>query len=121
MSCDVAKFTITKNFDNRFDFTIKANGSTLPLELTPFDTFKGYLINLETGATALAVDLIQGDNPLSGIVALVITAEQTAGLVSERGSKVDRYYLRPTYKLIIDCVTENNGIFTAKVPEVYVD
>lgn len=121
MSCDVAKFTISKNFPNRFDFTIKANGSTLPMEIEELsDTFTAYLIKLDDNKVVLTKTLLVTD-ALSGKVTLLITSEETQGLVSERGSKVDRYYLRPTYKLVIDCATVNNGIFTAKVPEVYVD
>jgi hypothetical protein len=121
MSCDIAKFTITKNLDNTFVFTIKADGSTLPMEITEgTDTFSALLISLETGVTALTKSLTV-ENALSGQVALVITAAETTALVEEKGSKTDRYYLRPVYRLVIDCTTVNNGAFLAKVPEVYVD
>lgn len=121
MSCDVAKFTITKGLDNTFIFTIKADGSTLPMEITVGrDTFTAHLINLETGVTALTKALTITDS-LSGKTQLVVTSAETTTLVSDKGAKADRYYLRPTYKLIIDCSTVNNGDFIAKVPEVYVD
>jgi len=121
MSCDVAKFTITKNLDNTFVFTIKADGSTLPMEIVEAsDTFTASLIDLGTGVTSVTKAL-SVDNALGGKVSLVITAAETATLTGDKGSKTDRYYLRPAYKLVIDCVTTNNGSFLAKVPEVYVD
>ena len=120
MSCDVAKFTITKDLDNTFIFTIKADGSTLPMEIVAGDTFEAKLIELSCDNVALTKTLTVTD-ALSGKVSLVIPASDTISLVSDKGSKADRYYLRPTYKLIIDCSTTNNGNFIAKVPEVYVD
>lgn len=122
MSCEVAKFTITKGSDNTFVFTIKANESTLPMEIddiTP-DTFDARLISLADGTEAISKSLTITD-ALSGQVSLVITTAEAADLLVSRGSATDRYYLRPTYKLIIDCSTTNNGDFIAKVPEVYVD
>jgi hypothetical protein len=120
MSCDVAKFTITKGLDNTFVFTIKADGSTLPMEIVAGDTFSASLVNLEDNSVALSKSLTV-TNALSGKVTLVITSSETSTLVSDKGTKTDRYYLRPTYKLVIDCNTTNNGDFIAKVPEVYVD
>lgn len=121
MSCDVAKFTITKGIDNTFVFTIKADGSTLPMVMTSSDTFTANLVLLSTGSTALIKALVKDADLVTGKATLTITAAETASLVGERGSKVDRYYLRPTYKLVIECSTANNGDFIARVPEVYVD
>jgi hypothetical protein len=121
MSCDVAKFTITKGLDNTFVFTIKADGSTLPIFIDPSDSFTASLVLLsDRSSVALSKPLVIKDAN-SGQVALTITAAETASLISEMGSKTDRYYLRPVYKLVIDCSTLQNGDFIAKVPEVYVD
>ena len=122
MSCDVVtKFTITRGLDNNFEFTIKAQGTTLPLTIVdPGDTFDATLVALSDENPALAKSLVITDAD-SGKVSLTITSVEAAALVSERGSKTDRYYLRPTYKLFIDCSTTNNGDFIAKVPEIYVD
>lgn len=124
MSCDIAKFTITKGVDNTFIFTIKADGSTLPMELVSTDSFIADLVPLDpddttSGLTDLSLTL--PSNLLSGKVTLTITEAQAANLVKDMGSKTDRYYSRPTYKLVINCDTENNGQFIAKVPEIYVD
>jgi hypothetical protein len=121
MGCDVAKFTITKGVDNNFVFTIKADGSTLPMVIEePADTFDATLILLSDGSTALSKSLTVTD-AASGQVMLTLYEGEVAGLISEKGSQTDRYYVRPTYKLLLDCNTTNNGDFLAKVPEVYVD
>lgn len=124
MSCDVSKFVITKGTDNTFIFTIKQDNSTLPLTIDISDTFNADLIALSDGSTYPQVDnkVLTVDGDLAnGRVALAIPALDTAGLVVNRGPEVDRYYLRPTYKLILKCNTVGNGEFIAKVPEVYVD
>lgn len=121
MACDTSRFTITKGLDNTFVFTIKANGSTLPMEIVEgTDTFTASLVKLSDNTTVLTQDLVVTD-AVNGQVSLVFLATAITSLLSEKGSKADRYYLRPTYKLIIDCSTVNNGDFIAKVPEVYVD
>lgn len=120
MGCSVDKFTITKGMDNNYPFVIKQTGTTLPMELTLTDTFTCKLITLEDSVTVLTKALTL-DTLLEGKVDLLLTEAEVDGLVSERGSKVDRYYPKPTYKLLIDCSTTNNGDFIAKVDEVYVD
>ena len=125
MSCDVTKFSITKGSDNMFSFTIKQDNSTLPLVILTGDTFSAKLVLLgpdpvETAFTIETPSTGTG-NALNGKIELVMIKESIDDLVSEVGDKVDRYYAKPTYKLIIDCVTANNGIFTAKIDEVYVN
>jgi hypothetical protein len=121
MGDDIAKFTITKGVDNNFVFTIKADGSTLPMEIVePSDTFDATLILLSDGSIALSKSLTVTD-ALSGQVMLTLSEAEVVDLVSEKGSQADRYYIRPTYKLLLDCHTTNNGDFLAKVPEVYID
>jgi len=110
MSCNVARFTITKGLDNTFVFTIKADGSTLPMEIVGSDTFQAKLVSLENDSTVLTKSLVVTD-ALSGKVSLTITSEESGALVTEKGTKTDRYYLRPVYKLVIDCSTVNNGDF----------
>lgn len=120
MSCNVNKFTITKGLDNTFVFTFKADGTTLPLDIQVGDTFDATMYTLSEGTAVLSKALTVTD-AVNGKTSLTITSAETSTLVSDRGSKTDRYYIRPTYKLVIDCSTANNGDFLAKVPEVYVD
>lgn len=118
--CSINKFTITRGSDNTFVFTIKQDGTTLPMEISVGDTFEARLVKLDTEVTVLTKTLAVVD-ALSGKVELVLTEAEVATLESDRGPKVDRYYLLPTYKIVIDCSTLNNGDFIAKVNEVYVD
>lgn len=124
MSCDITKFTISKGSDNTFIFTIKQDNSTLPLEIVEeTDTFFADLIALEDDNTDsnLINKIITVEDALNGKVSLDISEEETNSLATDKGSKVDRYYLRPTYKLTLKCNTTNNGNFIARIPEVYVD
>jgi hypothetical protein len=127
MSCDVTKFTISKGSDNTFIFTIKQDNSTLPLTIENGDTFFADLVALEGDAYAPVTNkALVIEDAANGKISLTITAAETddnsgTALVKEKGSKVDRYYLRPTYKLTLRCNTANNGNFIVKVPEVYVD
>ena len=118
--CLTDKFIISKTVDNTFIFTIKADGTTLPMVIEPTDTFVASLQLLSDSSEALSKALTHEDL-LNGKVSFLVTEAEAATLVSDKGSKVDRYYLLPTYKLVIDCVTTNNGNFIAKVCEVYVD
>ncbi|AGM46825.1 hypothetical protein AD45P2_00035 [Alteromonas phage vB_AmaP_AD45-P2] len=123
MACSTNKFTITKGTDNYFNFTIKADGSTLPMTIDGTDTFIASLYPLDPSKPAAVIEnkVLTVSDALSGRIELLITAEETAALEMDKGSKADRYYSRPNYRLVIECNTVNNGNFIAKVPEVYVD
>lgn len=122
---DVTKFSITKGVDNTFVFTIKQDNSTLPLTILTGDTFSAKLVLLGDTPTETAFSIGTPStgtyDALNGRISLVINTAASNLLIPDIGAKVDRYYARPTYKLIIDCVTVNNGNFIAKVDEVYVD
>lgn len=124
MSCDTAKFIITKGSENTFVFTIKQDNSTLPLTIVEeTDTFLASLVALKDDSpyasiTNTTLDVISAAN---GKISLTIPSADTLLLVTSKGDEADRYYLRPTYKLVMNCVTVNNGSFIAKVNEVYVD
>lgn len=93
------------------------------------DTFNAKLVELETNATTLELSAVPTANgskltindALSGKIELVLTEDDISTLVVDRGPKVDRYYARPTYKMIIECNTVNNGEFLATIPYVYVE
>lgn len=126
MSCDVTKFSISKGSDNTFVFTIKQDNSTLPLTIVTADTFVAKLVSLDPESVEsytfhITTPLTDTPDAVNGKISLVILTAATTGLIKEIGSKVDRYYPKPTYKLILECVTANNGEFIAKVGEVYVD
>jgi hypothetical protein len=129
MSCDTNKFVISKGVNNNFTFTIKQDNSTLPLEIEVADTFLADLIPLgdvfafDAGMptnTFNDIVMVVEDAP-NGKISLAISESDTQWLVTDKGARVDRYYTKPTYKLVLKCSTVNNGNFIAKVPEVYVD
>jgi hypothetical protein len=122
--CGTDKFVISQSFDNEFVITIKQQGSTLPMLLTATDTFEAKLFKLDTNTEA-PIDIVvsKGDSAdyVEGKLYLTISKEDAATLTVDRGSKADRYYLLPTYRLAIDSHTNNNGNFIAKINTVYVD
>lgn len=120
MACLTDKFVINKSLLNEYTLTIKQQDSTLPMVLTDLDVFEAHLFDLDTNAESSAVLTVTPLTPYDdGKIKLVIT--NVDALKSERGAKVDRYYLKPTYRLAIECTTTNNGNFVAKVDTVYVD
>lgn len=118
-NCSVNRFSIIKGMDNTFTFRIKQTGTTLPMEIVSSDTFTAKLASLD-GEHEQVVDLVVADM-LNGQLKLTIPADDTLDLIEDKGEKVDLYYSRPTYRLLIDCKTENNGDFIAKIPLVYVE
>lgn len=118
-----SKFILYKSLSNVFTLIIKQQGSTLPMTLVDSDTFTVKLRNVVTNAEAPNVTIaVTKELPLTnGKITLTFSGTGMADLVSSRGSKVDRYYLLPTYKLVIECNTTNNGNFIARIDDVYVD
>ena len=118
----MSNFVITKGVANEATFIIKQTGTTLPMEIEATDTFVATLVLLENeGAINGTSYTLTIEDAINGKVKLTIPEADTVGLVSDKGCKVDRYYNKPTYKLIVECNTANNGNFIAKMPLVYVD
>ena len=129
------KFIINKSLLNEFTLTIKQQDSTLPMVIDTSDTFTGHLYlldtNVEVDAGIVIVPapyygtgtggVVTGPFYDNGKITLTFDPTKVGTLVSQRGSKADRYYLKPTYRLAIECETVNNGSFVAKVDNVYVD
>ena len=127
MAIDSNRFVINKGTSNEFIIKIKQNGSTMPMEISGTDTFFVKFYNLETKELELSIDMTSGSdgqvsvyNAYNGQILIVLKNSAIADMVSERGDKVDKYYLKPTYRMVIDCDTVNNGKFTAKINSVYV-
>lgn len=119
--CTNNKFTLTKNVDNDFIFTIKENGKTTPMVIDAGDTFSIKLVLLEDNSTIVdfTPDFTVYD-ALNGKLRLYITSGEVNALTSLRGAQADNYYLRPVYSLIIEANTLINGVFVAKIGKVYV-
>ena len=128
MSALSNKFVINKNLVNEFILTIKQNNETLPMVIDSSDTFEAILYKLSDESEVGRVSLVENTNGVieiyddsNGQILIKLYDALCNTLVSERGTKADRYYLRPTYRLSIEANTLNNGNFVAKLREVYVE
>lgn len=129
MATAVKNFTINRGLKNEFIMTIKQNDSLLPMIIEYSDTFKLTMFNRDTEAVESVLDMdnakvdgyIAIHNDANGQIKIVMNPALTSKLEKERGPKEDRYYLRPTYRIAIECNTLNNGNFVAKIDDVYVD
>ena len=129
MASSVKNFTINKGLKNEFTITIKQNDSMLPMVITNTDTFKLTMFNRDTEAVEAVLDMddtkadgyIAIHNDANGQIKIVMNPALSSKLEKERGPKEDRYYLKPTYRISIECDTLNNGNFVAKLENVYID
>ena len=122
MACTNDKFVINKGMSNEFILTIKQNDSTLPMLITGTDTFVLKMYKLDDSSQVAGTEsVISVYDANNGQIKIVLDSALVNTLVSEKGKKEDRYYLKPTYRIAIDCNTTNNGTFVAKIPLVYVE
>ena len=119
MSCASTRFIINKGMTNEFILTIKQQGSIEAMVIGSNDTFEAKLFNLETNKEVLNAITVTVESALEGKIKL--SFGDVSSLISERGEKEDRYYLKPTYRIALDCNTESNGSFVAKIQYVYVE
>lgn len=124
----IARVTLYNGIDNIFDLVIKKNKIALPLELTATDTFKVHLIDLATKAnvtTLTETDTADGNvtitDLINGKITVLIKPKLVATLKSLRGSQADNYYVRPTYKLLVEADTANQGKFITTLDRVGVN
>ena len=125
MTTDSNRFVINKGMNNEFIITIKQNDSTLPMIIESTDIFIVNFYNLETQKIEVSASTADGKvtvyDDANGQILVSLHKDAVAGMTSERGDKVDKYYLKPTYRMAIDCTTANNGNFVAKIASVYVE
>ena len=125
----VSNFTINKGLTNEFILTIKQNDTLLPMIIEYSDTFKLLLINLDTDQIESTIDMdstkadgfIDVYDDANGQIRVTMNPTLTDRLEKERGPKEDRYYLKPTYRISIECNTMNNGNFVIKLKNISVD
>ena len=72
---------------------------------------------VKTWAAGTGVTVVDA---LSGKVKLVVSAADTASLISLKGPAEHGYYLKPVYELRLEAETQYNGNFVASVGKVYV-
>ena len=122
------RFVISKGVVNTFTFTIKADGSSLPISIKTGDRFYASIRRLSDGVEIInkqmqaVSDGSVGDVVnVTGKVNLILNAFDIAPLISSRGAEEDRYYLKPNYALVISCNTAVNGNFVARIPYVFIE
>lgn len=122
------KFVINKGLVNEFIITIKQNNETLPMVIDPSDVFEVILYRLSDDSEVGRVSLVENVNGVvevydapNGQILVKLYDTLCDMLVKDKGTKADRYYLKPTYRLSIEASTVNNGNFVAKLREVYVE
>ena len=129
MAIQANDFVINRNIDNEFIITIKKQQTLVAITIDPSDTFAISFINLTTDSIEHTIDMdnqntngyIEIADAINGQINLVLKKDFISTLSKERGPKEDRYYLKPTYSILIECNTLADGKFYSKIPEVYID
>ena len=124
----MVKFVIDRGMDNEYIITIKANGSTLGMQIEPTDTFEVRLYRKCSDELVATIDMTEDTNGVvdvyqaaGGKIRILLKQALIDTLVASKGDKVDGCYPKSEYRLSVICNTANNGRFTAKLANVYVE
>ena len=117
----MAEFIIPKDKPYQFTVRVVAKDSFLAQDLTDMDTATFELIDYNTSCLydAPVAGVVQND-PLDGVLKFSLTDVYTGGLLTDRGPKVDGYYMKPTYQGVVtitftDPLIENRVTIIQKV------
>ena len=124
----MVKFIINRDMDNEYIITIKANGSTLGMQIEPTDTFEVRLYKKCSDELVATINMIEDANGVvdvyqtnNGKIRILLKQTLANTLVASKGDKVDGCYPQSEYRINVMCNTANNGKFTAKLANVYVE
>ena len=124
----MVKFVIDRGMDNEYIITIKANGSTLGMQIEPTDTFEVRLYRkcsdelvATLGMTEDVSGMVDVYQAAGGKIRILLKQALVNSLVATKGDKVDGCYPKSEYRINVICDTANNGKFTAKLANVYVE
>lgn len=124
----MVKFVIDRGMDNEYIITIKANGSTLGMQIEPTDTFEVRVYRKCSDELVATVDMTEDTNGVvnvyqasNGKIRILLKQALVDNLVASKGDKVDGCYPKSEYRISVICDTANNGKFTAKLANVYVE
>ena len=129
----MANLIVPKGKEFRFSVKVIEKDSFIAQDVTNLDLIASS-VKFMNSATMLCIasagtiiELIPDDpleNPLTylnGMIGVTIPSTVTTLMVSERGDKVDGYYLKPTYQMIIDLVfTDDTPSRVVVLDKVYV-
>ena len=114
--------------DNEYIITIKANGSTLGMEIEPTDTFEVRLYRKCSDELVATINMVEDANGVvdvyqatNGKIRVLMKEALVSSLIASKGDKVDGCYPKSEYRINVICDTVNNGKFTAKLANVYVE
>jgi hypothetical protein len=129
----MADFVVPKGKEFRFNIKVIEKDSFIPEDVTNLDTINSSIkfMNSATMAcidnTGITIEKVPDDplaDPLTylnGIVGITVPSTITNLMVIERGDKVDNYYLKPTYQMIVDLVfTDSTPSRVVVLDKVYV-
>ena len=124
----MVKFVIDRDLDNEYIITIKANGSTLGMAIEPTDTFEVRLYKKCSDELVSTITMTESDDGLvevyhaaGGKIRILMKEAFVSKLAASKGDKVDGCYPKSEYRITVICDTANNGKFTAKLANVYVE
>lgn len=124
----MVKFVIDRGMDNEYIITIKANGNTLGMQIEPTDTFEVRLYRKCSDELVATVDMTEDVNGVvdvyqaaGGKIRILLKQALVDNLVASKGDKVDGCYPKSEYRISVICDTANNGKFTAKLANVFVE
>ena len=129
----MANLIVPKGKEFRFSVKVIEKDSFIAQDVTNLDLIAS-TVKFMNSATMLCIasagtiiELIPDDpleDPLTylnGMIGVTIPSTVTTLMVSERGDKVDGYYLKPTYQMIIDLVfTDDTPNRVVMLDKVYV-
>lgn len=127
-------FKIPKGKDYTFSITVLEKNSYLPKDLELMDEAESSftLVKLDTLAPVVGsitivrvtddkLNVGDPDTYLNGRVSVTIPSAVTGALTYERGSKIDGYYLKPTYEGVVSIAfTDATSDIVAVLPNVTV-
>ena len=124
----MVKFIIDRDIDNEYIITIKANGSTLGMQIEHTDTFEVRLYRKCSDELVATVSMTEDANGVvdvyqasNGKIRVLLKQALVNSLIASKGDKVDGCYPKSEYRINVICDTTNNGKFTAKLANVYVE
>jgi len=119
----MSNFVIPKSREYVFTVKVLDKNSFLPRDLTTMTSITVTFLENATnapvvpGSYTIATSVLDSIN---GLIKVVIPAGYSNLLVSDRGDKVDGYYLKPTYKCIITVKFSNDSDVLSIIDKVYV-
>lgn len=129
----MADFVIPKGKEFRFNIKVIEKDSFIAQDVENLDTMASSVKFMDP-ATSVCVDntgtviVKVPDDPLAvpltylnGVVGVTIPSTVTSLMTVETGDKVDGYYMKPTYKMIVDLVfTDDTPNRVVVLDKVYV-